>query len=187
MKRGSVEGFHFVTEKENNALGTFLWKATNPYFIEYELELLRSAYQELRADFDHWWLEENANEKLIKMALQGICTRMFLPALPQAMARVMIGDARHRLCRLAIAVRSYELERGELPESFDDLKPTYIEEVPLDPSTDKPFKMENVAGGVRLYSAAIEAWDPNEYPVKHLRNFDGKVEMFLKSRKQADN
>ena len=43
----------------------------------------------------------------------------------------MISDARHRLCRLAIAMRRYELEHGELPESFDDLAPTYMEEVCL--------------------------------------------------------
>ncbi len=91
---------------------------------------------------------------------------------------VMIFDARHRLCRLAIAMRRYELEHGELPESFDDLAPTYMEEVPLDPSTEEPFKMENVEGGVRLYSAGIEAWDRNEFPGDRIKDAGVMVEMF---------
>jgi hypothetical protein len=88
---------------------------------------------------------------------------------------------------LAIALRRYELENGTLPESFDDLIPAYMEEVPLDPSVERPFKMENVEGGVRLYSAEIESWDPEEYPGNVIKETDGKVEMFLKSRKQPEN
>lgn len=69
-----------------------------------------------------------------------------------------------------------------LPESFDDLIPAYMEDVPLDPTIEAPFKIENVEGGVRLYSAEIESWNPEEYPGNVIKETDGKVEMFLKAR-----
>lgn len=60
-----------------------------------------------------------------------VLATVLIPGLESAVVHVMISDARHRLCRLAIAMRRYELEHGELPESFDDLAPTYMEEVCL--------------------------------------------------------
>lgn len=161
-----------------------LWTELGPYIIEHDLKVLRSTYRDQRAAFDLPWPE--LSERLAKIADeargQGPLTSMFLPAAGAAFDPIMIGDARHRLARLAIALRRYELEHGTLPDSFDELVPSFIDEVPLDPVTDKPFKMEAVEGGERLYSAGVESLDREDPKTKK----KVKAEMFLKSRESVE-
>ena len=67
----------------------------------------------------------------------------------------------------------YRLAASETNQrTFDALAPKDIDEVPIDPFTDAPFKMEDVEGGVRLYSAGVEALD--------LEDMKNTAEMFLK-------
>lgn len=190
VKRISAEGFQFLdaineedfsSPSQIGAIGTFLWKEANPYFIEHELEVFRSAYRQHRALLDHPWPEASVqNAKFLAVRQRGVLAAVLMPGLESAVVHVLLGDARHHLCRLAIAMRLYELEHGELPESFDALTPKYIDELPMDPSIEKPFKMENIEGGVRLYSAGIEAWDREKYPGDRIKDSDATVEMFLK-------
>ena len=56
--------------------------------------------------------------------------------------------------------------------------PSFIDDVPLDPFTDEPFKMENAEGGLRLYSAGIESLDREDPKTKK----KVKAELILKSR-----
>ncbi len=53
------------------------------------------------------------------------------------------------------------------------------------PTTEEPFKIENVEGGVRLHSAAFKVLVRNELAERDRKTF--KVEMFLKARNQAAN
>jgi hypothetical protein len=166
---------------QSGTLGTLLWSTTSPYFIEHELNLFRSAHRQLRALLDQPW-PEVIQYDFDQFERTGVLASKLMHGYGPVSLYVMIGDTRYRQARLAIAMRRYELEHGDLPESFDDLVPSYIEEVPLDPTIEKPFKMEKVEGGVRLYSAEIESWDPEEYPGRIIKDNDRKVEMFLKSR-----
>lgn len=162
------------------ALGIFLWATMNPYFIEHELSAFRSIHQQYRELLNLPWPEASVQvEQLSKNIWRGgALTAMMMPEFYGAIVHVMIGDARHRQARLAVAMRRYELERGALPERFGDLVPAYLQEVPLDPSTEQPFMIENVDGGVRLYSGGIEAMDRREGADEE----QVKVEMFLESR-----
>ena len=179
VKRISAEGFAFLGDEvgepgQRDALGTFLWKTTNVYFIEHELEVFRSLYHEMRALLKQPWSEVSDEiGQFRSKRYGGVLSQVIFPVWEGVAVRAMIGDARYRQARLALAMRQYESEHGDLPTSFDDLIPAYIGKVPLDPSTEKPFKIENVDGGVRLYSDEI---DPKDF------NLDDKVEMFLKSQ-----
>ena len=42
--------------------------------------------------------------------------------------------------RLKTALRLYELQHGKLPESLEALKPEFLQEVPMDPFAEKPFR-----------------------------------------------
>lgn len=164
-----------------DTLETLLWSTTSPYFIEHELDLFRSAHRQLRVLLDRPW-PEVIQYDFGQFERAGVLASDLMGAYGPMSFNGMIGDTRYHQARLAIAMRRYELEQGDLPESFDDLVPSYIDEIPLDPTTEKPFKMENVEGGVRLYSAEIESWDPEEYHRGIIKDADRKVEMFLKSR-----
>jgi len=196
VKRISAEGFAFIGEfvkpGQRDTLGTFLWTTTNVYFIEHELEAFRSFHYEYRALLDQGWpIAEASHAKYALMEKSrhrgGLLGSVLMPGASRATFLAMFGDVRHRQARLAIAMRRYELDHGELPENFDDLIPTYMEEIPLDPTNEKPFKMEVVEGGVRLYSAGVESWDRNEHPGNVIKDAGGMVEMYLKARNQADN
>jgi hypothetical protein len=158
----------------------FMWSIGHPYFIERELEDLRSLHRDRRAALELPYPQ--ARKRLDAMSDSGtfkeygIFAAILCPDSHAALSPVVIGDVRHRLARLAIALRRYELEHGKLPDSLDGLAPKYIDEVPTDPVTDAPFKMEDVEGGIRLYSAGVEALDlENEKTKKKI-----KAEMFLK-------
>lgn len=154
-----------------------------PYFLERELEVIQSTYRDARSAIDLPWSE--SSKRLESLRIRYLHQRGVLSGispLPRVVTKlapgVMIRDAQLRLARLAVAMRKYEMEHGDWPDSFDALAPNYIDNVPLDPSTDEPFQMEQVDGGLRLFSAAIEAMDRREGK----DDKQVKVEMFLKSR-----
>ncbi len=191
VRRIPMAGFDHLGSNLRDEIGdpgkriaAYLWKATSPYCIEHELAVFRSTHRKYRELLDQPWSE--ASVQFVKFGAVrhrgGLTTALMPKWWEHEAARLMIDNARHRQARLAIALRRYDLESGSLPESFDDLIPAYMEEVPLDPTIKEPFGMENVDGGIRLYSAEIESWNPEEYPGNVIKETNGKVEMFLKSR-----
>ena len=81
-----------------------------------------------------------------------------------------------------MALRRYEFEHGKLPDSFDDLAPKLIDDIPWAPFTEEPFKMETVECGVRLYSAGAEALNRADGTTKKTV----KAVMFLKTRQPGE-
>jgi|GEM_PF-4015002 len=57
--------------------------------------------------------------------------------------RVADADARHQLARIALAAAKFRAEKGTLPATLAELAPTYLEKIPSDPITQRPFKFEN--------------------------------------------
>jgi hypothetical protein len=51
-----------------------------------------------------------------------------------------LSECAGRGTRLALALRLYEQEHGELPERLDALAPAWIEAVPADPYGGQPFR-----------------------------------------------
>ena len=46
----------------------------------------------------------------------------------------------HRIAMLLLAIEAWKAEHGELPDRLDQLDGTYLNEIPIDPYTGKPFK-----------------------------------------------
>ena len=92
-----------------------IFRLTYPFIVEHELKVLRSAYREQRATFDLPWPEASKRQATFRAdSRRGTFAAMLLPALPAAVHSIMIADAHHRLARLAIALRRYELEHDKL-------------------------------------------------------------------------
>ena len=178
LSRSLRDGASAITSEESDVFGDLVWPEFYPYFIDRELEAMRSTFREQRAAFDLPCPE--LSERHAKFAdearRRSVLTAIVLTALPGAVEPVMIGDARHRLARLAIALRQYELEHGTLPDSFDKLVPSFIDEVPQDPFTDEPFQMETVEGGVRILSVGVASLNREDPKT----NEKVKAEMILK-------
>ena len=59
------------------------------------------------------------------------------PALQMAENALDAANTRFDLLRIAIALKRYESTHGTYPATLEDLVPTYLEEVPLDPFTGR--------------------------------------------------
>jgi len=57
-----------------------------------------------------------------------------------------------QLTGAALALRCYHLEHGRLPESLEELAPAYLDEVPVDPFTERLFVYEPKAHPPRILS-----------------------------------
>lgn len=86
---------------------------------------------------------------------------------------VLAYDAQNRLASLALALTAYRSDKGEYPKSLEELVPAYIASAPIDPFDGKPLKMEEVKGGLRIFSV---------YPTKEPLDFYLGKEAYLSHR-----
>ncbi len=67
------------------------------------------------------------------------------------------------MCRHAaivgIASERYRLAKGQWPASMNDLIPTYLKAIPLDPYSDKPLLYRVLPDGIAIYSVWIDGND----------------------------
>lgn len=63
------------------------------------------------------------------------------------------------LARTALAIERYRLATGTPPEQLDELVPTYLTEVPIDPFDGQPIRYRPSASGYLLYSVDADGQD----------------------------
>ena len=73
--------------------------------------------------------------------------------------RFIIHDVYNRLMDVAVAASAYREAKGLYPQTIDDLVPTFLKTVPIDPYDGKPLKIKKVHGGLDLYSVGPVAKD----------------------------
>lgn len=94
---------------------------------------------------------------------EGFVARM-LTAGPHISAILAEGEAYHRLSRLGLAGRAYELKYGSAPSSIDSLTPEFQPRTPLDPFDGKPMRMKAGKGEVLFYSVGYRRKDDGVVP-----------------------
>jgi len=100
---------------------------------------------------------EGIRESLVYMVLER--TSGWFSAYINRIIRI---DVYRRLMDLAIAASAYLEAKGLLPETVDDLVPTFLKTVPIDPYDGKPLKINKVHGGLDLYSVGPDPKDLEE-------------------------
>ena len=63
------------------------------------------------------------------------------------------------VARVALAVRRYQLHHGRLPEKLEDVAPTFIDAVPIDPFDGKPLRYKKLDEGFVVYSVGENGVD----------------------------
>jgi hypothetical protein len=66
-------------------------------------------------------------------------------------------DAEHSMTCATLAVRCYELERGDLPDTLEQLVPAYLPQVPRDPYDGNPLRYSKRAK--RIWSVGEDLVD----------------------------
>jgi general secretion pathway protein G len=74
-------------------------------------------------------------EMMIVMIIIGILLSIALPIYNRSLVRARESVLKNDLFELRKLIQQYTLDKQKAPQSLDDLKPTYIKEIPKDPMT----------------------------------------------------
>lgn len=75
-----------------------------------------------------------------------------LPAYKEAARAVDRDRTRDGLCRIALALAVYRLDHNRYPKQLSELKPKYLNQLPLDRCDGRPMKYRRAMRGYLLYS-----------------------------------
>jgi hypothetical protein len=86
--------------------------------------------------------------------------QMMLPNAERVVAKSWLGYANCHALVAQIAVERYKRDKGTYPESLEVLQQTgYLNELPMDPWSDKPLVYRKTADGYTLYSVGMNFTD----------------------------
>ena len=126
----------------------------------------------------------NEMEKLIKQAQSGVylLSSMLLPASSRLAERDASSRATLRTAIAAIAIERWRnAHQGIIPNSLDDLVPSFLPSAPLDPFNGQPLKFKKTAKGYVVYSIGPDRQDDGgkekpprsaKVPLKQQDHFD---------------
>jgi hypothetical protein len=101
------------------------------------------------------WLQEQD-----RPGLRYLASSRFLPALGSPLRSAVIADAWNRVMVTAIALKRFELSRGQLPEHLGMLEPAFLDEAPVDWMDGHPLRYRLLdEGRYRLYSIGSDGVD----------------------------
>ena len=98
---------------------------------------------------------------------------------PGMVRRTLDAEAARNLVVAAVAIRRFQLARGELPGSLSELVPRYLAAVPIDPFDGDPLRYRREANGTYLlYSIGRDGRDEHG----DARQKEGRFQSFLYGR-----
>ena len=89
----------------------------------------------------------------------GLITQMIMPALSRTLQLETHCLAYLRATQTALAVERYRLTEGHLPQSLDNLVPTYMQVVPKDPFDGRNLRYRKLETGFVVYSVGEDLTD----------------------------
>jgi hypothetical protein len=99
------------------------------------------------------------DEKVRSLPRYCLATRTMVPALGAAFNAIDTLTTHRRLAQAGIAVERYRLANGTLPSTLEELVPAYLDDVPIDPFTDKPIQYRHLDTGYLLYGVGKDGTD----------------------------
>jgi hypothetical protein len=85
-----------------------------------------------------------------------------LPNYRETAVRYEIERAKLFLTELATAIALYRIDEGSDPDTLQELVPSYLDPLPVDPFTGEEFRYENAGQGYRLWSLGPDGRDDHE-------------------------
>jgi len=93
-----------------------------------------------------------------KMGL--ILQSILMPCYVKTIDMIFEQQTRIDILRVYTAASLYKAAEGSLPEGWQDIVPEYLQEIPLDPFSDKPLKLKtNAEAGLVIYSVGKDRKD----------------------------
>jgi hypothetical protein len=88
-----------------------------------------------------------------------ILTKLFAPALSKVSDAYRRKLAYERSLLVALAAERYRRQNGRWPEAAEDLTPTFLEQIPLDPYDGEPIRYRRLDDGAVAYSVGRDRQD----------------------------
>lgn len=105
----------------------------------------------IQSSYPHWETPPKSNNLL---------TQIFLPDFRSGGFKSLANDVQNRLLYISFALRAYQQEHKQYPETISALCPDYLLTIPQDPFADShPFKYLRTNTGYLLYSIGPDARD----------------------------
>ena len=84
-----------------------------------------------------------------------LLTTILTPAFDQVLTAEASLKSDIEMAQIAIAISIYRNEKGELPDSIQQLAPEFLEAIPVEDATGKPYTMSktDTGAGFRVQSA----------------------------------
>lgn len=95
-----------------------------------------------------------------------VISRMTLPAIDSVQERAAGAQSRLELCRGGLALNLFRQKNGKYPIMFEELVPDFLEALPLDPFTGKPFEYRRAQAGFFLVSVRGDVGSTAEEPTQ---------------------
>ena len=137
--------FEFSNAKFGGLGYFYKFNQTRRIFVEYYRSAIDSAQKDYCSEMEITEVKSLAPSSKLKI----IFTENFMGKILHDMAGTIFGPLFYERCKenfsitgtqLLIAIRSYWLEKGVLPNSLEALVPEYIPEAPKDPFNGKPVR-----------------------------------------------
>lgn len=118
------------------------------------LQLATDAVESCRGDYPGIWQQQQAFSQNVETVLrkEGIAvlpwerktlTLLLLPGYRAVFAAAARGVAQHRATLALLACERFRRERGDYPRQLADVTPAYLPEVPSDPFTGEPLRLQH--------------------------------------------
>lgn len=121
------------------------------------------AYQRLLAQpksFAEITREAKAIEDALNTDRRGVVTSLLAPALSSCIRSGVRSQALHRAAAVAVAATRFRTVEGSLPDSLEDLVPTYLPLAPADPfAADASLQLKQTDSGLVIYSVGPDGED----------------------------
>lgn len=106
-----------------------------------------------------------------------ILPRLSLPLYWSVVRQAIYSEAVRRQALTAIAVERHRLVHGQLPARLDELVPSFLSAVPLDPMDRQPMRYRVEGNGFTLWSIAMDCHDdhgklPTAKEARHIDRAD---------------
>ncbi len=96
--------------------------------------------------------------------LQAPLTKMLAPLFPRVTSKRDQAVANIELCRMVLALKTHKYERGEYPDSLQELQETLEWQIPKDPFSGQDFIYVPEEDGFMLYSIGLNMIDDGGLP-----------------------
>ena len=98
-----------------------------------------------------------------------------MPAIKGVVESEHAIKTKQALLKMTIAASIFKKENGQYPDALADLAPDYLDVLPNDPVSGKPFELQELENGMRIQSAQ---WDSSDI------GNDVKDRLFIELKKQ---